>query len=273
MLCLSVWSVYNCMRHCIVLITFLYGTYGDNERQWGFCKLKFRSKEPAFENFWKTSGGKYIRQNSKISSSVFSAFNNRKALFLPVCLALLTKIFTLENLLRRSFSFWQYRIYTFFIRTSKFRPRHGCSEFWSTFLNLVSTPTYISLCLKMLSLSFHSRVLLLLRLWKNISSMFLKNGFIKKSVGILQTARQLVGDLHYCQLFHWSQHLNYCCIVESKGISRKCKFPKISRELIFANSAKVVQIAKINSRENKFSRKLVLAKISTFKVAKSIFGI
>ena len=42
------------------------------------------------------------------------------------------------------------------------------------------------------------------------------------------------------------------------------------QELIFAKYAPTkfskISIAKLNSRENKFSRKLVLAKISTFKV-------
>ena len=47
--------------------------------------------------------------------------------------------------------------------------------------------------------------------------------------------------------------------------STKMQISKVSPELIFANFANVVQIAKINSCENKFSQKLVLAKISTFK--------
>ena len=54
-------------------------------------------------------------------------------------------------------------------------------------------------------------------------------------------------------------------------ISRKCIIWQILRELNFANFAKIPKIAKINSRKNLFSPKLLLPKIWTFKPYMSNF--
>ena len=83
--------------------------------------------------------------------------------------------------------------------------------------------------------------------------------------GILANNKRKFRETLFSRISRWPYFAKFR---ENKfsRISRKCKSSKISRELIFANFAIVVQIAKINSRENKFSRKLVLAKISTFKV-------
>ena len=85
--------------------------------------------------------------------------------------------------------------------------------------------------------------------------------------GILANNKRKFRETLFSRISRWPYFAKFR---ENKfsRISRKCKSSKISRELIFANFAIVVQIAKINSRENKFSRKLVLAKISTFKVPK-----
>ena len=88
--------------------------------------------------------------------------------------------------------------------------------------------------------------------------------------GILANNKRKFRETLFSRISRWPYFAKFR---ENKfsRISRKCKSSKISRELIFANFAIVVQIAKINSRENKFSRKLVLAKISTFKLALLFF--
>ena len=54
-------------------------------------------------------------------------------------------------------------------------------------------------------------------------------------------------------------------------ISRKCKFSKILRELIFANFANVTLIAKKNSHEKKSSRKITRENKYLYKVCSFLF--